>query len=81
MWIADQGISFRNLAKLSDEVGRHDDLEFLQKLIDVADMDNDGRVRSLAIMLPSGVLHMHSILAKVINLFCNRSRPKSSGYT
>eukprot|EP00750_Incisomonas_marina_P001589 INCI1134.1.p1 GENE.INCI1134.1~~INCI1134.1.p1 ORF type:complete len:372 (+),score=95.04 INCI1134.1:168-1283(+) len=39
-----KGISFRNLAKLSDEVGRHDDLEFLQKLIDVADMDNDGRV-------------------------------------
>ena len=39
-----QGISFRNLAKLGDEVGRDYDLEFLQKLIDVADMDNDGRV-------------------------------------
>lgn len=44
MLVLVQGISFRNLAKLSDEIGQKYEPEFLQELINIADMDNDGRV-------------------------------------
>ena len=44
MLVLIQGISFRNLAKLSDEIGQKHEPEFLQELINIADMDNDGRV-------------------------------------